>query len=587
MAIDVKKICRLCANKDHVLKDLSEENNKNILKIIQEFIQITISEDDTLPTKICLNCEEKMISFQLFVLECYKVQENLQNMCAREDEKLELKLNDDLNYRITEIKSEVKVEMDEIVATLNNEATYSDVDDDNIDYDNDNNECDSDSSDGVTLASLKETKVKQASCIKPREMTDRDREELEKLLKDPRAKLKNFVKMSCAECPKRVHSWESLRSHYYTVHQKKVYTFCICGFVLTSKSAIYRHVAEHKSRPRRGSRKSSNRNSIKVTDLIRFNCEECNLDFSSWYKLNTHCMWKHKATPIVHCSCGISLNSRTVMYKHIQDHKSPDALHCDQCPKTAKTMEELQRHKLRHIPKSERTFPCSSCDKVFTSKDLVKSHERSHVPIEQRKIYECDVCNEKFTTRSSAVSHKRIVHEKIKSYVCDQCGYACGTNGELRQHRAIHSDDKPYTCRKCSKAFKTYSNLKTHMDTHEETSYVCFVCSRVLNSRRTLRKHLLVHDEKCSHVCNYCNKAFKRRQTLKVHLAMHTGDKPLSCKWCDERFAYASTLRSHRLRAHPDKMTVQMNDCYSVQQVSQDYHKTDATTLNVPKSDLQ
>ena len=61
------------------------------------------------------------------------------------------------------------------------------------------------------------------------------------------------------------------------------------------------------------------------------------------------------------------------------------------------------------------------------------------------------MCVIRFTTRSSAASHKRVVHEKIKGYVCDLCGYACGTNGELRQHRAIHSDDKPFVCRKCSK----------------------------------------------------------------------------------------------------------------------------------------
>lgn len=59
------------------------------------------------------------------------------------------------------------------------------------------------------------------------------------------------------------------------------------------------------------------------------------------------------------------------------------------------------------------------------------------------------------------------------------------------------------------------------MDTHEDTSYECYICRRVLNSRRTLRKHLLVHEDKCRHVCSYCNKAFKRRQTLKVNYLTH------------------------------------------------------------------
>lgn len=71
-------------------------------------------------------------------------------------------------------------------------------------------------------------------------------------------------------------------------------------------------------------------------------------------------------------------------------------------------------------------------------------------------------------------------------------------------------------------SFKTYSNLKTHMDTHGDTAYECYVCRRVLNSRRTLRKHLLVHEDKCRHVCSYCNKAFKRRQTLKVRIKAHS-----------------------------------------------------------------
>lgn len=68
---------------------------------------------------------------------------------------------------------------------------------------------------------------------------------------------------------------------------------------------------------------------------------------------------------------------------------------CDKCPRVAKTLAGLNKHKMRHVPKSERKFACESCDKIFTTKDALKSHERSHIPIEDRKIYHCDICNMK------------------------------------------------------------------------------------------------------------------------------------------------------------------------------------------------
>lgn len=78
-------------------------------KIKLNFSSFQFAENDELPTKVCINCEEKVVSFQLFVLECFKVQETLRLMCLETCEKYPIKLEDDIeiDFNIAAIKSEV------------------------------------------------------------------------------------------------------------------------------------------------------------------------------------------------------------------------------------------------------------------------------------------------------------------------------------------------------------------------------------------------------------------------------------------------------------------------------------------------
>ncbi|KAG7310691.1 hypothetical protein JYU34_003496 [Plutella xylostella] len=546
MTDNLKHLCRLCAAKIETInnKDLIEENNSGLLKIVLDLMEVDISVNDHLSTKICPMCEDKVLSFQLFILECKRAQELMQKLYVDTlSSSLQVKIEE--NDCVKQVKSEVKNEFTaEEIASAITSNDYHDYTDAPDSYDN----AEFLDEDIITIASLQKLQKKRTIKIKNVAAEDLNETNLSSL------NIKNFVSLSCNVCKEEFKNWYQLHVHCAESHDIKPIVFCICGLEIKSKSVLYKHVSEHKvDKNSKGADRSKYIN-IKDTNLVSFDCNICQEECSSYYSLKSHSVKAHNSLPVIQCKCGALLKSKTVLYKHIADHKNPHVYSCDKCPKITKSLSSMEKHKRRHVPKEERTFKCSSCDRIFNTKDALKSHIKSHIPIEQRKQYECEICNLKFTTRSSASSHRRVVHEKYKGFVCDLCGYACGTGGELRQHRAIHSDDKPFVCNKCPKRFKTYSNLKTHMDTHEDTSYVCYVCSRILNSRRTLKKHLLVHETECRHVCSYCNKAFKRRQTLKVHLSTHTGDKPLSCKWCDERFAYASTLRSHRLRYHPDKM---------------------------------
>lgn len=46
-------------------------------------------------------------------------------------------------------------------------------------------------------------------------------------------------------------TWTALWCHYYTIHKTRPYLYCICGFVITSKIALYRHVSDHKEEARK------------------------------------------------------------------------------------------------------------------------------------------------------------------------------------------------------------------------------------------------------------------------------------------------------------------------------------------------
>lgn len=67
-------------------------------------------ENDKLPTKICLNCEEKMVTFQLFVLECYKTQDTLRKLYKDVETYSDVRIkteNSAYGFNIPHIKSEV------------------------------------------------------------------------------------------------------------------------------------------------------------------------------------------------------------------------------------------------------------------------------------------------------------------------------------------------------------------------------------------------------------------------------------------------------------------------------------------------
>lgn len=79
-----------------------------ILFCIWHILMFQVYDSDDLPTKICFNCEEKMVTFELFLRECYKVQEILQKTLRENHELLLIQTEFSKNVEeVPIVKSEV------------------------------------------------------------------------------------------------------------------------------------------------------------------------------------------------------------------------------------------------------------------------------------------------------------------------------------------------------------------------------------------------------------------------------------------------------------------------------------------------
>ncbi|XP_034950176.1 zinc finger protein ztf-16 [Chelonus insularis] len=120
------------------------------------------------------------------------------------------------------------------------------------------------------------------------------------------------------------------------------------------------------------------------------------------------------------------------------------------------------------------------------------SGHRSH-----RKMFECDVCNMKFSN---------------------------GAN--MRRHKMRHTGVKPYECRVCQKRFFRKDHLAEHFTTHS----------------KTLPYH-----------CPICNRGFQRQIAMRAHFQNeHVGqhDMVKSCPLCNYRAATMKCLRLHFFNRH-------------------------------------
>ena len=139
---------------------------------------------------------------------------------------------------------------------------------------------------------------------------------------------------------------------------------------------------------------------------------------------------------------------------------------CDQCSFTAPTENRLRVHvKERHDKIKDQV--CKICGFAFSRKKDLHRHMVCVHKVGEKK-FKCELCPIKFIEAHRLREHVRGVHDKIKDYVCEGCGYATWQKNTLRLHK------RTIQCQKRSKKIKC--EFKCESCTFETyfTSDACF-----------------------------------------------------------------------------------------------------------------
>ncbi|KAJ9591050.1 hypothetical protein L9F63_027743, partial [Diploptera punctata] len=109
-----------------------------------------------------------------------------------------------------------------------------------------------------------------------------------------------------------------------------------------------------------------------------------------------------------------------------------------------------------------------------------------------RKIFECDVCNMKFSNGANMRRHK-MRHTGVKPYECRVCQKRFFRKDHLAEHFTTHTKTLPYHCPICNRGFQRQIAMRAHFQNEHvgqnDMIKSCPLCSYRAGSMKSLRVH--------------------------------------------------------------------------------------------------
>ncbi|KAK9505608.1 hypothetical protein O3M35_009620 [Rhynocoris fuscipes] len=184
--------------------------------------------------------------------------------------------------------------------------------------------------------------------------------------------------------------------------------------------------------------------------------------------------------------------------------------------KDEKKAEICSNERLEKISNDKKSYECEICNRKFKRRTRLNSHMARHT---ESRPYKCKQCDKSFVMKWELNFHDR-VHSR--TYACPLCSKVFGSKSKLSRHGRVHSGERPYPCPECGKAFGEKRNLDNHARTHSGARpYSCQLCGKSFSVRSHMVDHLNVHKRTPRFQCPSCAKSFKWKTNYNRHIRIH------------------------------------------------------------------
>ncbi|XP_067621083.1 zinc finger protein weckle-like [Eurosta solidaginis] len=253
-------------------------------------------------------------------------------------------------------------------------------------------------------------------------------------------------KYFCASCSLHFHRIGNFRVHMKKAHERdqESLTCPQCSKSFKSKFKLNRHIQTH--RP--------------PEEKKIFPCPQCEGKFQTKDYVTKHIKFVHEdVRPFICEECGEAVRTETTLREHMLIHTDYAPFECDVCKKGFKNQYRLKNHKEMH---SSDKHICTECGLQLNSRVTLNRHMLVHSDVMRHK---CDYCGRAFK-RAKTLKNHLILHSGLKPYSCDFCERTFATGANCRTHkRKTHPEElaalEAAGCKAYTKNIPKLSVLKT------------------------------------------------------------------------------------------------------------------------------